>query len=110
MGALELVSKRLPEVSVKSRPEITPSIKSILASIKDILNVTKDTQACLVVFKALQSIASTMAPGEEGPLTNLVSQVLASTKEAPTAAIALSAMSPMAYVYLKLYTFCSLLT
>ncbi|PPR01672.1 hypothetical protein CVT24_001501 [Panaeolus cyanescens] len=96
IGALGLVSKRLPEASVKSRPEITPSVKNILASIQGILNVTKDVQARLVVFQALKAIASSMAAGEEGPLSNLIPQVLASTKEAPTAAAALSAMSPMA--------------
>ena len=94
-GALELLAKRLPNVSAKLRPEITPVVVKILGSVKDLLATQKDKQVVIHAFHALKSIASTMAPGEEGPLADLVPQVFPGQKEQPLVAPSLAALSSL---------------
>ena len=94
-GALELLAKRLPDVSTKLRPEIAPMIIKILVSIKNVLATQKDGRVVIYALHALRSVASTMAPGEEGPLTDLVPHVFPGHREQPLVAPALAALSSL---------------
>ena len=96
-GALEILAKRLPEVSTKLRPELAPMVVTILTSIKNVLATQKDGQVMIYALHALRSIASTMAPGEEGPLTDLVPHVFPGHKEQPLVAPALAALSSLSW-------------
>ncbi|KDR78387.1 hypothetical protein GALMADRAFT_245550 [Galerina marginata CBS 339.88] len=94
-GALELLAKRLPDVSTKMRPALTPSINKALASIKELLTVQKDGQVVVHAFHGVQSIAATISPGEESSLTDLVPFVLSATKEKSLAPSAMGALATM---------------
>ncbi|KAF8966928.1 armadillo-type protein [Flammula alnicola] len=94
-GALELLAKRLPDVSAKTRPGITGSIVNILTAIKNLLTIQKEGQVVIYAFQALKSIATTICPGEEGSLTDIVPFVLSATKERLYAGAALGALSSM---------------
>jgi U3 small nucleolar RNA-associated protein 10 len=67
----------------------------ILVSIKNVLAAQKDGPVVIYALHALRSVALTMAPGEEGPLTDLVPHVLPGNKEQPLVAAALAALSSL---------------
>lgn len=94
-GALDLLAKKLPDVSLKMRPTLTQSIVKALASIKNILTIHKEGQIVVNAFNAVKSIASTISSGEEGPLTDLVPLALSASKEKTLALSALGALSPL---------------
>ncbi|KJA17838.1 hypothetical protein HYPSUDRAFT_191636 [Hypholoma sublateritium FD-334 SS-4] len=94
-GALELLAKRLPDVSAKARPGVSTSVISILTSIKHLTTTQKDGQVIVHAFHALESIASTICPGEESLLTELVPFTLSGTKDSNLAKSALAALAPM---------------
>lgn len=94
-GALDLLAKRLPDVSSKMRPTLTASINKILAAVKTISSVQKESIIIDHALQAIKSISMTISPGEESGLTDLVPFVLASTKEKTTALSALAALSSM---------------
>lgn len=94
-GALELLAKRLPDVSAKSRPGTTPSVTNILTSIKHLSTTRKDAAVVVHAFHALEAIASTICPGEESLLTELVPFALSGTKDSVLAKSALAALVPM---------------
>ncbi|KAF6750908.1 armadillo-type protein [Ephemerocybe angulata] len=77
-GALDLLSKRLPNVSDAARQEASPNVVRILANIKAILN-KKQTESAVTIasLKALAAIASSMEPSEQGALADLVPVLLA---------------------------------
>ncbi|KAF9553866.1 hypothetical protein CPC08DRAFT_672807 [Agrocybe pediades] len=92
-GALDLLARRLPDVSAKMRPALTASVNKILISIKNITSVHKGIAD--YALQAIKSVSATIAPGEEGGLTDLVPFVLAATKEKDTAPSAMGALSSM---------------
>ncbi|KAJ3515006.1 hypothetical protein NLJ89_g2035 [Agrocybe chaxingu] len=94
-GALELLAKRLPDASSKMRSTISATINKLLVSIKNILAIQKDSQVTTFALQALKSIAETMCPGEEGPMSDLVPYVLAAIKEQKLVSFALSAVAPV---------------
>lgn len=94
-GALELLAKRLPEVSAKMRPTLSSSIVKILVSVKGLLTVHKDGPLVVHAFDAINSIASTISSGEESSLTDLVPLVISAAREKALALAALGALSAM---------------
>ncbi|PPQ90282.1 hypothetical protein CVT25_013107 [Psilocybe cyanescens] len=94
-GALELLAKRLPDVSDKMRPTLSDFVIKILVSIKSLLTVQKEGQLVIHAFHAINSIASTISPGEESSLTDLVPFAISAAKEKALALSALGALSAM---------------
>ena len=82
-------------MSTKLRPELAPMVVKILTSIKNVLATQKDGQVVIYALHALRSIASTLAPGEEGPLTDLIPHVFPGHKKQPLVAPALAALSSL---------------
>ena len=56
-------------------------IIKILASIKSVLATQKDGQVVIYALHALRSVASAMAPGDEGPLIDLAPHAFTGYKE-----------------------------
>ncbi|KAF9480276.1 hypothetical protein BDN70DRAFT_905831 [Pholiota conissans] len=95
VGVLELLAKRLPDVATKARPGVSASVISILASIKKLASVQKEGPIVINSLQALNSIASTVCPGEESPLTELVPFVLSGAQDQLLAKPALAALASM---------------
>ncbi|KAF8154101.1 hypothetical protein B0H34DRAFT_800000 [Crassisporium funariophilum] len=94
-GALELLGKRLPDVSAQLRVQITDTVNTIIASIKNLLTTHKEGPVVTSAFQALNAIALTICPGEESSMTELVPFALSASKERPPVAAALAALSSM---------------
>ncbi|KAF9526013.1 hypothetical protein CPB83DRAFT_877003 [Crepidotus variabilis] len=94
-GALELVGKRVPSIAVKTRPTISKDINQILASIKNILNVHKTGNIVDHALESVTAIATTMCPGEEGSLMDLVPHLLASAQQVQTMSKALPSLAAL---------------
>ncbi|KAF8901036.1 armadillo-type protein [Gymnopilus junonius] len=94
-GALELLAKRLPDVSTRMRPALSSSVIKALASVKDVLSTRREPQVTINALQAIKSIASTMSPGEEGALSEITPLVLSSSKEKDTARQALGALAAL---------------
>ncbi|CAA7262090.1 unnamed protein product [Cyclocybe aegerita] len=92
-GALELLAKRLPHASSKMRSSISAVINKILVSIKNTLTIQRDNQVTTFAFQSMKSIAATLCPGEEGPMSDLVPYVLSGIKEQELVSFALSAVA-----------------
>lgn len=95
VGALELLARRLPNVFTELQPEIAPMIINILVSTKSGLAIQKDGRVVIYALHALKLVSSTMSPGEEGPLADLVPRVFSGHKEQPLVATALAALSSL---------------
>ena len=95
---MELLAKRLPDVSTKMRPSLSISVAKALASVKEILSTRKEPLVVVPALKAVQSVATTMSPGEEGALADLVPLALSASKEKDTALPALGALAALSYV------------
>lgn len=97
VGALELLSERIPKITDGVRQEITATINSIVTSTIKLLaweNVELRTH-CL---RALKSIASTLAPKEEGVLTAALPSILATLNVPDLVPYALDTLTPLSYV------------
>lgn len=105
-GALELLAKRLPDVSTKMRPAISNSVTKALASVKDILSTRKEPQVIVNALQAIKSIATTTSSGEESALADLVPLVISASKEKDAALAALGALAAMSYVVRYVFFFC----
>lgn len=77
------------------RPTLSGFVIKILVSIKSLLTVQKEGQLVIHAFHAINSIASTMSPGEESSLTDLVPFAISAAKEKALALSALGALSAM---------------
>ncbi|KAJ7054756.1 hypothetical protein C8F01DRAFT_1162846 [Mycena amicta] len=85
-GVLLLLSQRLHDVANATRAKITTRINEIIEEMRKLLLAHPD---------ALQSIALTMSPGEEGALTAMVPTLLSAAKAHKMAQPAMSALAPL---------------
>ena len=94
-GALELLAKRLPDAPTKLQPEVAPTVIKVLVLIKNVLATQKDGRVVIYALHALRLVTSAMAPGDEGPLTDLAPHAFLGHKEQPLVAPALAAFSSL---------------
>ena len=94
-----MLGSKLPNVSVKTRSEISESINLILVSIKNLLAIHKEAPVVLSAFQALKVIAATLCTGEEGLIAELVPYALSASKGKHSTGAALGALAAMSYVY-----------
>jgi len=87
-----LLASRLPEMSTKARGEGSPRVVHILGTIKAILDNHKKDATAITAFRSLRSIAETLQPGEEGPLTAILPIVVSAMTEEETAAAVYTAL------------------
>lgn len=97
---MDLLGSRLPDVSLKTRSEISDLINLILVSLKNLLAIHKEAPVVLSAFQALQAIAATLCSGEESSVAELVPFALSASKRKHSAGTALGALAAMSYVYL----------
>ncbi|KAF7326662.1 U3 small nucleolar RNA-associated protein 10 [Mycena venus] len=70
-GALDLLSERLHDVASATRLKITTRVNASVEEIRKLLLLHPDGALATSSYKALQSIAATMSPGEENSLTTM---------------------------------------
>ncbi|KAJ7701560.1 hypothetical protein B0H17DRAFT_1195339 [Mycena rosella] len=94
-GALDLLAERLHNVASATRVKIIARINECVEEIRKLLLVHPDGPLAVSSYKALQSIAGTMSPGEEGSLTTLIPPVLAAIRGRKMAKPAMAALAPL---------------
>ncbi|KAJ6554556.1 armadillo-type protein [Mycena capillaripes] len=94
-GALDLLSERLHNIASTTRLKITARVNAIVEEIRKLLLLHPDGPLATSSYKALQSIASTMSPGEEGSLTTMVPPVIAAIRTRKMAIPAMAALAPL---------------
>ncbi|KAF9451337.1 hypothetical protein P691DRAFT_663457 [Macrolepiota fuliginosa MF-IS2] len=95
IGALELLSERIPKITDHIRRETTGTVSNIVESTVKLLahdNITLRTR-CL---KALKAIASTLVPKEEGALTAALPSILITLDMPGLVVHALDTLAPLA--------------
>ncbi|KAI0790983.1 hypothetical protein C8Q75DRAFT_805854 [Abortiporus biennis] len=90
-GALDLLGTELANVNGDTRKELTLTIKSITVRIQGLLS-NADESLLSASFHALNAIAQTLCPGEEGSLTNTVPVINTCLKEHKSLSSALKTM------------------
>ncbi|KAJ7762738.1 hypothetical protein DFH07DRAFT_813302 [Mycena maculata] len=95
-GALDLLSERLPDIASGTRIKITARINETVEEIRKLLPLHPDGTLAASSYKALQSIADTMSPGEEGSLLALIPPIIAAIRTRKMAKSAMAALAPMA--------------
>ncbi|KAJ7222324.1 hypothetical protein GGX14DRAFT_663256 [Mycena pura] len=94
-GVLNLLSERLHDVANATRLKITARINETVEEIRKLLLVHSDGPLAVSSYKALQSIAVTMSPGEEGILTSIAPTILTALRAKKMAAPAMGALAPL---------------
>ncbi|KAK7055439.1 U3 small nucleolar RNA-associated protein 10 [Favolaschia claudopus] len=94
-GALDLLGERLGDVASPTRQRITPRINACLEEMQRLLVLHSDGPLVASCYKALQAIASTMGPGEEGSLTEMVPPILTTVRGRKMALPAMAALAPL---------------
>ncbi|KAL0575096.1 snoRNA-binding rRNA-processing protein utp10 [Marasmius crinis-equi] len=94
-GALDLLYLRLPRISNTVRQSVVPSIVKIAENIQKLLSQQPEKSIIVHAFKAVESVGSTMAPGEESCLTNLVSFLVSASKDRDLGVSAMSALATL---------------
>ncbi|KAJ7146113.1 hypothetical protein C8R44DRAFT_600928 [Mycena epipterygia] len=94
-GALDLLSERLPNVTSTTRLKITARISESVEEIRKLLLLHSEGPLVVSSYRALQSIAGTMSPGEEGSLTTLIPVVVTAIRARKMATPAMAALAPL---------------
>jgi U3 small nucleolar RNA-associated protein 10 len=97
-GALDLLSERLKNVATATRLKITARVNAIVEEIRKLLLLHPDGPLATSSYRALRSVAASISPGEEGPLTTMVPPILAAIRGRKMAAPAMAALAPLSYV------------
>ncbi|TFK48252.1 hypothetical protein OE88DRAFT_1664727 [Heliocybe sulcata] len=95
IGALEIFSARLSDVSDDMRQKVTATVKDIVSSLERILSRENDDFLQARAFVAVKAISESACPGEETLLLNVVPQILSAMASEKVAAQATSALAPM---------------
>lgn len=96
---MEVLGKRLPDVSAKTRPAIRDGIKKILLSIKNFLHIHKKGAGVIFAFEALKSVAMTLCSGEEGPLADVIPYLLSAMDDKELASPSLATLASISWVF-----------
>ncbi|KAJ7740997.1 hypothetical protein B0H14DRAFT_3515417 [Mycena olivaceomarginata] len=94
-GALDLLSERLKNVATATRLKITARVNAIVEEIRKLLLLHPDGPLATSSYRALRSVAASISPGEEGPLTTMVPPILAAIRGRKMAAPAMAALAPL---------------
>ncbi|KAJ7456907.1 hypothetical protein FB451DRAFT_1275210 [Mycena latifolia] len=94
-GALDLLAERLHDVASTIRLKVTARVNECVEEIRKLLLLHPDGPLTASSYKALQSIAGTMSPGEEGSLTTLIPPILATIRGRKMAEPAMGALAPL---------------
>ncbi|KAJ7686765.1 hypothetical protein B0H17DRAFT_703498 [Mycena rosella] len=96
----EGLCRKSPQRRRHHRFKITTRINESVEEIRKLLLVHPDGPLVLSSYKALQSIAGTMSPGEEGSLTTgaLIPPVLAAIRGRKMARLAITTLALLSYV------------
>ncbi|KAI0692328.1 hypothetical protein BC835DRAFT_1416622 [Cytidiella melzeri] len=90
-GAFDVFSEQLGNVSEKVRQDVRPAILKILEVVKKLLPSAEE-QLLLSALNALKALSSTMAAGEESPLTTTVPLVITMVQQRKTLSSALGVL------------------
>ncbi|KAJ7178741.1 armadillo-type protein [Mycena crocata] len=94
-GALDLLSERLPDIASSTRIKITPRVNEAVEEIRKLLLLHPDGSLAVSSYRAVQSVAATMSPGEEGALTTLITPLLMAIRGRKIATPAMAALAPL---------------
>ncbi|KZT23010.1 hypothetical protein NEOLEDRAFT_1180414 [Neolentinus lepideus HHB14362 ss-1] len=95
IGALEILSSRLPDISDGVRQAVTATIKDIITSLERILSRDDDVSLQAQGFVSLRVISESACPGEESLLLTVVPRILHAMGGERVSAQATAALSPM---------------
>ncbi|KAH7920221.1 hypothetical protein BV22DRAFT_1199044 [Leucogyrophana mollusca] len=91
-GALQLLAKRVSEITETARRDSLATTKQIVDSIHDIISRQSAGELVDSALNALRSVGSTVCPGEEAPLTTTIPSLLKIIQARTSAASALGVL------------------
>ncbi|KDQ16943.1 hypothetical protein BOTBODRAFT_144298 [Botryobasidium botryosum FD-172 SS1] len=94
-AALDLLDERIPLISAKFRPSITPTILTMIQRICSIVSNSQDPLLVASSLKALNVITMTSVSAEEGALSEAAPTLLATVQRGIAASPALSVLSSL---------------
>ncbi|KAJ7607399.1 hypothetical protein FB45DRAFT_1135460 [Roridomyces roridus] len=95
VGALDLLSQRIHDISSATRAKITARINETVDEIKKLLLAHLDGALAASGYKAVRSIVETMGPGEENSLLALIPLAISAIRNRKMVKPAVSALAPM---------------
>ncbi|EPQ56067.1 hypothetical protein GLOTRDRAFT_129071 [Gloeophyllum trabeum ATCC 11539] len=95
IGALDVLSVRLPEVSDETRHTATPTIKRIIGSLERILGGSGNNSVKSRAFIAVKAIGESACAGEENALLTMVPRILEAMRNGIATVHATAALPPI---------------
>jgi U3 small nucleolar RNA-associated protein 10 len=99
-GALDLLAERLPMIAINVRQEVTDAVKKIIDWVRIFIESRNDDPVSQSAFRALRSIASSLQPGEESTVNDVVPSILSVIRQQTAGTpIALASLVPLPSVF-----------
>ena len=102
MGALDLLVERLPMITNNVRQEVTDTVKKIVNWVRTFIESRNDDPVAQSAFRALGSITSSLQPGEEATVNDVVPSILSIIRQQTASApFALASLVPLPSVFIS---------